>query len=748
MPRLDNELRNFDITIRGVGPPYSVTAEYGEKQAEGAFTYDANQAEWQQYLQLLGNIQGKLTQEKLILIGTQLFNGVFQGDIYHLWNSVYYEFRNNGLVRLRIRLFLRPAAISALPWECLYDPKHNFFLATSAHTPLVRVENLRTYIGTQRPLRTKLPLKILLVAPEDPLGKIDTEQEVNNLQQIFGAMPSESLQLLDPLLGRVDVDEFDQAARQGRADIVHIITHGEPNSLLFWHKNEPSVTSAAALKATIERAPTVKLVFLNVCLAGQDSAGAHFSSVATQLLQVGVPAVIAMQFRILDQIAIEFSKFVCQELLAENNQGGIDLAVNYARGRLFSQYGELAHFFVPILWLNARDGIIICTETFTTSGNFRTQHNLAPTFEFQDWLTLWPKNRPTEAEPVRWWFQEIGLEDNPFGPEQAMLDSYLPESYDLPQSLENIIRGARSTLLYGEPGSGKTAAALLLANDCRIPLGSPRESATFPIYQHLSVEQVVQAAHLQPYQFLLTVIGEELIRFYALHPQSFLAEKADVQSCMLVCMAYAAGNQAQIWRRLHQAGLPSTEIEGKLQEIIKQMKPIVSTPMFLEKTWQQILTRTHPFAFVNTYLLVDIHTHDLATGYVNMIAQYVQRFMNLAAILATANIYLKLFLPDRLQPLLTIPPDMTQGTIRWSNYELRNLLIRRIHRMGYTDFNQLFDTQSRLHDPTERLIEAARGIPRRLITLGNHLLRQHAAQQADQIELSYLKLESILVTAQ
>lgn len=181
MPRLDNELRNFDITIRGVGPPYSVTAEYGAQIAEGEFTYDANQAEWQGYRQLLGNIQAKLSQEQLIHIGSQLFEGVFQGEISNLWNSINHKSGYDELGHLRIRLFLRPAAISALPWECLYDPKRKFFLALSARAPFVRVENLKLYIGVPRPLRAQLPLKILLVAPEDPLYKINTEQEIKNL---------------------------------------------------------------------------------------------------------------------------------------------------------------------------------------------------------------------------------------------------------------------------------------------------------------------------------------------------------------------------------------------------------------------------------------------------------------------------------------------------------------------------------------------------------------------------------------
>jgi hypothetical protein len=77
-----------------------------------------------------------------------------------------------------------------------------------------------------------------------------------------------------------------------------------------------------------------------------------------------------------------------------------------------------------------------------------------------------------------------GFVYNPFGPEWAESDPRLRDYGVWPASLEEA-RGFRPALVFGPPGSGKTAAALLLWHKCLNPPGKPEEPDVFPV--HLEV---------------------------------------------------------------------------------------------------------------------------------------------------------------------------------------------------------------------------------------------------------------------
>jgi hypothetical protein len=94
-----------------------------------------------------------------------------------------------------------------------------------------------------------------------------------------------------------------------------------------------------------------------------------FTSTAEELMQAGVPAMIAMQYLIRDDVAIDFAHFLYEELLGGSCPGIIDLAMNSARSSLFAVNPGDFSFGAPILWLNRKNGDLFSFDAKTEREN-------------------------------------------------------------------------------------------------------------------------------------------------------------------------------------------------------------------------------------------------------------------------------------------------------------------------------------------------------------------------------------------
>lgn len=351
---------DFDITIHGQHAPYLVHAAYGQHTAVGYFTADAAQPEWAAQLETLAQGRSVIGQEILETIGAQLFTTLFHDAVRDLWGRACADLdREQG--GLCIRLLTQPPAVAALPWETMFDPERKVALAGSLQTPLVRVENLLQYIGNVRPLTTRLPLRMLVATPEDPTQQIDGAAEVERLTAALGTWTDRYVQVA-VLNGRFDVVTLRQHIAQVQPDIVHLITHGQPDGVLLWQHDTPVLTPAAALRVAFESAHSVKLVVLNACATGQGATYRQMSSVGAQLLQTGAPAVIAMQYDVEEQTASNFATFFYQELFGGECPGVVPRAVSYARSNLYALNPAHVGYATPVLWLNAANGAIFEME--------------------------------------------------------------------------------------------------------------------------------------------------------------------------------------------------------------------------------------------------------------------------------------------------------------------------------------------------------------------------------------------------
>ncbi len=347
---------DFDISIHGHYAPYSIHASYRQHTAIGQIDDDATQPEWAAHLAQIASTRGWVGRQTLETIGALLFNRLFRDDVRDLWLRARAEL-DNGEAGVCIRLMIEPPAVAALPWEAMFDPDRALALAGSLHTPFVRVETLLRHVGQMRPLATTLPLRMLIATPEDPTQQIDGAAETQRLIQALGSLQDRVIEVTT-LRDRFSVVDLRQAIARTRPDIVHLVTHGQPEGVLLWRHDEPVLTPAASLRTAFEGADSVKLIVLNACATAQGSLNRSLASVGAQLLQSGAPAVIAMQFDIEEEVAGDFAQFFYQELLGGSCPGVVHRAVSFARSNLYALNPDSIGYTTPILWLNAADGAI------------------------------------------------------------------------------------------------------------------------------------------------------------------------------------------------------------------------------------------------------------------------------------------------------------------------------------------------------------------------------------------------------
>ena len=290
--------------------------------------------------------------------GSRLFQAVFDDEVGAcLARSLDEATRQNA--RLRIRLLLKYAPeLANLPWEYLYDPEVNRFLALSVNTPLVRYLDLP---GRVRPLIVQPPLRALVMIsnPTDQ-DELDVEKEWARLRraveplELRGALTLE--RLAEPSLAALQ-----RHLRLNQYHIFHYIGHGgfDPGKkdgilVLEDERGRSSFASSEYLGTILHDHSSLRLAILNTCEGARSADDDPFAGTAQSLVQQGIPAVVAMQFEISDDAAIRFANEFYSSLAAGYP---VDAAISEARKSIFTQPNPL-EWGTPVLFLRAPDGRI------------------------------------------------------------------------------------------------------------------------------------------------------------------------------------------------------------------------------------------------------------------------------------------------------------------------------------------------------------------------------------------------------
>lgn len=353
--------RNFDITIANPVPPYTVTALYQGRSATSALYEDSAQADWPQWLEALGQIF--VPEESLTQMGTHLYRALFQGEVGRLWQEAQAMLAEADGGRLRLRLTIHPPQVAVLPWESMRNPRSNRILAISDRITLLRTANQSDFLLGVRPPKRQPPLTILLLAVETPDG-LAVQQEADGVEAMLAPFVPQQIRLIRTG-GRLDLHHLRRLLQEHQPDVLHLMTHGDVDGLLLWREDQPHFYTGSQVQAALEQNESLRLALLNACLAGKPDNLRPFSNVAQRLMQIGLPAVIAMQFPIEDQTAIHFASFVYEALLKGNCPGFVDSAVSAARSNLYIHDPDQVGYITPILWLNGADGRILALDAPT-----------------------------------------------------------------------------------------------------------------------------------------------------------------------------------------------------------------------------------------------------------------------------------------------------------------------------------------------------------------------------------------------
>jgi outer membrane protein assembly factor BamD (BamD/ComL family) len=290
--------------------------------------------------------------------GQALFDALLAGEIRNRYDMSLREAEQQDK-GLRLKLRIRPPKLSALPWEFLYDRRQGEYVCLSRRTPIVR------YLESSRlikPLKVALPLRVLgmIASPQDQPA-LDIECEKERVQQAIQDLRARSLVELEWLPGQTWRD-LQEAMWGGPWHIFHFIGHGgfDANSdegfiALVDRVGRTNCLSATRLGRLLADHTPLRLVLLNSCEGAKGSDRDIFSSTASILVRRGIPAVVAMQYEITDNAAVELARAFYRALAYGM---AVDEAVVAARKAISLAVANTVEWGTPVLYMRSPDGVL------------------------------------------------------------------------------------------------------------------------------------------------------------------------------------------------------------------------------------------------------------------------------------------------------------------------------------------------------------------------------------------------------
>jgi ribosomal protein L32 len=317
------------------------------------------------------------SREELVVLGSYLFNGLFDEETRRVFWEEYKKISNKEQEGLRVVLEFEPEArdLAVLPWEYIYYPDsteegRGFFIATDNQLILARHVPLKMQGLSPSPK----PLRILIVVStpardedgEKELGIIDEGLVIETICQLGKKSPTAiQVEQLESPVTKTSLTNWIQANE--RYHVVHFVGHGkydkDGGSLALASARDPGRASWIKEDALADcfRKREPRLIFLNACKGAYSGSYAAFQGVALKLVYSNIPAVVALQFEVENKVANLFAEKFYQSL---GEGKPIDVAVQDGRSKLGmfldedQNYSNRA-FGSPVVYLQSAEGIVI-----------------------------------------------------------------------------------------------------------------------------------------------------------------------------------------------------------------------------------------------------------------------------------------------------------------------------------------------------------------------------------------------------
>lgn len=298
------------------------------------------------------------TDEELREFGGYLFDTIFTGRIRRLYDLA----RSEQRIRpLNVIFTCTIPWVAAKPWEFAFDPNRRKFLATEE---IHFIRNVLTAVPAQRVDIEREKLRLLVVEAQ-PVGTapLAIEEEEAQLKEKFRPLTEANLIQID-VLARATPDRLHEMILGRSLDrcpyhIVHFIGHGEfdreanAGRLLFHAGDDGHQPVDVQTLREILCGRGLQVVFLNACDTARDDARSLNRGVAQGLVEGGLPAVVANQYKVLDPSAVAFAQHFYWSL---TNGATLGEAAREARIAVnYSIDGEIIDWAVPVLYARYPD---------------------------------------------------------------------------------------------------------------------------------------------------------------------------------------------------------------------------------------------------------------------------------------------------------------------------------------------------------------------------------------------------------
>jgi CHAT domain-containing protein len=249
-----------------------------------------------------------------------------------------------------------------VPWEYLHDGDE--FLALSGKAYLTRKP---IGLGELAAIKSPQPLRLLVVVSSpNRVPELNSEKEIGVIQEAIDSAR---------LNGWLEIDYLETATLSNlRSKIKHFQPHilhytGHGGKLPYSNETylacedddgELKPIFGDDLRRITASSDSLQLIVLSGCMTAQTHHQDALKGIGTSLLQDSLPAVLAMQYSILDESGIEFASKFYEEL----SQGSSVLeAVNEVRLRLYDLRGkDRADWGLPALYLRTPEIHLIDTS--------------------------------------------------------------------------------------------------------------------------------------------------------------------------------------------------------------------------------------------------------------------------------------------------------------------------------------------------------------------------------------------------
>ncbi|MGB3653705.1 MAG: AAA-like domain-containing protein, partial [Rivularia sp. (in: cyanobacteria)] len=333
----------------------NIRASSQQGEVSGELRWERNQIKLS--LQLIDSAQ--TNSELFKALGSQLYQALFPDKINARFHATIAAAQANQ-ESIRLRLIFESPELASLPWEFLYDEDTNTFLGNNTETVVSR------YIDVPLQKRdikaASLPLKVLLViSTPTNLASLDAAGEEKLIRSAL-AKHIEAGNIELDVLQAATIGNINQKLREKPYNVFHFTGHGvfdnnKGSIALVDSNNKSKLLNDESFANFFLGDRHVDLVILNSCQGATVSSSQAMSGTAPNLVRRGIPAVVAMQYTILDSTAKLFTDEFYRTLALGYP---VDAAIQSTRNAISMEVGlDKRDFATPVLFMRAKDGIIL-----------------------------------------------------------------------------------------------------------------------------------------------------------------------------------------------------------------------------------------------------------------------------------------------------------------------------------------------------------------------------------------------------